>query len=44
MHLLLIADEPSEPDNFLKWIEPAKALNLLFHEHQSWAVSEALEA
>lgn len=34
--------EPTEEDNFLKWIEPIQAIVNLFHEHQSWAVNEAL--
>ena len=35
--------EPVEEDHFLKWIEPSQAIIILFHEHQSWAVSEALK-
>lgn len=35
--------EPIEKDHFLKWIEPSKAIKILFHEHQSWAVSEVLK-
>ena len=35
--------EPTEEDHSLKWIEPSQAINNLFHEHQSWAISEALE-
>ncbi|MGE7947102.1 NUDIX hydrolase [Lysinibacillus sp. NPDC093688] len=33
---------PTEVDHFLKWIEPNQAIDSLFHEHQSWAVNEAL--
>jgi 8-oxo-dGTP diphosphatase len=33
---------PQEPDHFLEWIEPMKAVDVLFHEHQSWVVEEAL--
>ncbi|MGM7685041.1 hypothetical protein ACSVDA_23325 [Cytobacillus sp. Hm23] len=35
--------KPIEKDHFLKWIEPSKAIKYLFHEHQSWAVNEALK-
>lgn len=35
--------EPIEEDHVLKLIEPSKAIKNLFHEHQSWAVSEALK-
>jgi 8-oxo-dGTP diphosphatase len=35
--------KPTEEDNFLKWIEPTQAIKNLFHEHQSWAVNEALK-
>jgi len=34
--------EPTEVDHFLKWMEPMQAIDCLFHEHQSWAVNEAL--
>lgn len=34
--------EPTEIDHLLKWIEPNQAMNSLFHDHQSWAVKEAL--
>ncbi|MDP4147637.1 MAG: NUDIX domain-containing protein, partial [Bacillota bacterium] len=33
---------PIEEDHLLKWIEPLEAIENLFHEHQSWAVNEAL--
>ncbi|SFS76164.1 NUDIX hydrolase [Paenibacillus sp. BC26] len=33
---------PTEEDHFLRWIEPAKAIESLFHEHQSWAVVKSL--
>ncbi|WP_241964575.1 NUDIX hydrolase [Paraliobacillus zengyii] len=35
--------KPIEEDHFLKWIEPSQAIKILFHEHQSWAISEALK-
>ncbi|WML24121.1 hypothetical protein [Neobacillus sp. OS1-33] len=35
--------KPTEEDNFLIWIEPTQAVENLFHEHQSWAVNEALK-
>lgn len=35
--------KPSEVGHFLKWIEPMQAIDCLFHEHQSWAVNEALK-
>jgi 8-oxo-dGTP diphosphatase len=35
--------KPIEADHFLKWIEPSQAIKNLFHEHQSWAISEALK-
>lgn len=35
--------EPLEIDHFLEWIELSKALKVLFHEHQSWAIGEALK-
>ncbi|MGN1385473.1 MAG: NUDIX hydrolase [Bacillus sp. (in: firmicutes)] len=34
--------EPTEEEDFLIWVEPARALENLFHEHQAWAVKEAL--
>ncbi|WP_442599921.1 NUDIX hydrolase [Neobacillus sp. D3-1R] len=34
---------PIEEDHFLKWIKPSQAIHNLFHEHQSWAISEALK-
>ncbi|HEO8418913.1 NUDIX hydrolase [Niallia sp. FSL W8-0635] len=34
--------EPTEEGHFLKWIEPNQAIQSLFHEHQSWAIQEAL--
>jgi 8-oxo-dGTP diphosphatase len=37
-----IAGEPTEEDHLLRWMEPAKARNCLFHEHQSWAVERML--
>ncbi|MGM0885268.1 MAG: NUDIX hydrolase [Bacillota bacterium] len=35
--------KPTEEDHFLQWIEPVQAIKSLFHEHQSWAVKEALD-
>ncbi|WP_273129220.1 NUDIX hydrolase [Bacillus weihaiensis] len=35
--------DPLEEDHSVIWIEPSKAIKNLFHEHQSWAVSEALK-
>jgi 8-oxo-dGTP diphosphatase len=37
-----ILGNPIEENHFLKWIEPSQAIENLFHEHQTWAVSEAL--
>ncbi len=34
--------EPTEEGHFLKWIEPNQAIESLFHEHQSWAIQEAI--
>jgi 8-oxo-dGTP diphosphatase len=36
-------NKPIEEDHILKWIEPFKAIENLFHEHQSWAVKQALK-
>ncbi|MCQ2011071.1 NUDIX domain-containing protein [Sporolactobacillus sp. STSJ-5] len=33
--------QPTESDNFLEWIDVSKCGQLLFHEHQAWAVQEA---
>ena len=38
-----LVSEPTEEDNFLIWVEPIQAAEHLFHEHQSWAVNEALK-
>lgn len=35
--------KPIEVDHNLKWMEPFEAKENLFHEHQSWAVYEALK-
>ncbi|MGE7111539.1 NUDIX hydrolase [Lysinibacillus sp. NPDC047702] len=35
-------NKPKEKEHFLKWIEPIQAIKNLFHEHQSWAVNEAI--
>ena len=34
--------KPTEVDHLLLWMEPMQAIDCLFHEHQSWAVNEAL--
>ena len=34
--------EPVEDDHFLCWVDINKLESLLFHEHQRWAVREAL--
>ncbi|MET1249105.1 NUDIX domain-containing protein [Sporolactobacillus sp. STCC-11] len=34
--------QPTEPDNFLEWVDVRECSPLLFHEHQAWAVREAL--
>lgn len=34
--------KPIEEDHFLEWLEPNRAIECLFHEHQSWAVKEVL--
>lgn len=34
--------KPTEKDNLQIWIDPTKAIENLFHEHQRWAVYEAL--
>ncbi|WP_400247364.1 NUDIX hydrolase [Niallia sp. JL1B1071] len=34
--------EPTEEGHLLKWLEPIQAIEGLFHEHQSWAIQEAL--
>jgi 8-oxo-dGTP diphosphatase len=35
-------NKPIEEDHILKWMEPFQAIENLLHEHQSWAVNEAL--
>lgn len=35
--------KPTEEDHFIKWVEPIQAIKHLFHEHQIWAVKEALK-
>lgn len=42
-HKGLEISKPTEEDNFLIWMEPTEAIKKLFHEHQSWAVNEALK-
>jgi 8-oxo-dGTP diphosphatase len=37
-----LLDIPSEEDHFLEWMDPAKATKCFFHQHQSWAIKEAL--
>jgi 8-oxo-dGTP diphosphatase len=34
---------PKEDDHFLEWCDPNKAIESLFHRHQSWAVKDAVE-
>lgn len=34
--------DPIEEGHYLRWIEPEAAKDYLFHEHQSWAVGQAL--
>ena len=34
--------EPTEEDHSLRWLKPIKAIDNLFHEHQSWAIKEGL--
>ncbi|GAA0339475.1 NUDIX hydrolase [Bacillus carboniphilus] len=34
---------PTEVDHYLKWIKPNQAIEILLHDHQSWAVNEALK-
>lgn len=36
-------NKATEEEHFLKWIEPIDAIGKLFHEHQSWAVNEAIK-
>jgi 8-oxo-dGTP diphosphatase len=38
-----VKDEPIEENHFLRWLEPEYAIKHLFHEHQVWAVMEALK-
>ncbi|MGI1807119.1 hypothetical protein ACRPK8_15485, partial [Exiguobacterium sp. TDN 0502] len=35
--------DPIEDDHALRWIDPVKAIEDLFHEHQRWAVQKVLE-
>lgn len=35
--------EPTEAGHFLRWIQIEKAMEYLFHDHQSWALGKALE-
>ncbi|MEW9052464.1 MAG: NUDIX domain-containing protein [Neobacillus sp.] len=35
--------KPIEEDHLLLWLEPSQAIITLLHEHQSWAVIEALK-
>lgn len=34
--------QPIENDHFLKWIDARAYKSMLFHEHQAWAVGQAL--
>ncbi len=35
--------DPIEDDHALRWIDPVKAIEHLFHAHQRWAVQKALQ-
>ncbi|HJV16675.1 MAG TPA: hypothetical protein VJ546_04705 [Bacillales bacterium] len=35
--------KPLEEDHSLIWLELEKAIESLFHEHQSWAVKKAMQ-
>lgn len=35
--------KPIEEDHFLTWMDPSEAIENLFHEHQSWAVRQAVK-
>lgn len=35
--------KPLDDDHFLIWLKPDEAIENLVHEHQSWAVNEALK-
>ncbi|MCO7175448.1 NUDIX domain-containing protein [Sporolactobacillus kofuensis] len=34
---------PVEPDNFLEWVDVQQSADLMFHEHQAWAIQKALD-
>ena len=36
------AGEPVEDDHQLRWVETGAAANMLFHEHQAWALQKAV--
>ena len=35
--------EPAEEDHSLVWLDPASSADYLYHDHQAWAVDEALK-
>lgn len=34
---------PIETDNFLEWVDVRQSADLMFHEHQAWAIQKALD-
>jgi 8-oxo-dGTP diphosphatase len=42
VRLLQNVQQPIENDHFLKWVDAHACKSLLFHEHQAWAVGQAL--
>jgi len=36
-------NKPTEDDHLFIWVEPSHAVENLFHEHQIWAINEALK-
>ncbi|MEH7443582.1 NUDIX domain-containing protein [Bacillus sp. JJ1122] len=42
-NILCKSGKPTEDGHYLRWLEPAKAINCLFHDHQSWAVGKVLK-
>ncbi|WP_290446451.1 NUDIX hydrolase [Sporolactobacillus shoreicorticis] len=41
--LLQNVQRPIENNHFLKWVDARACKSLLFHEHQAWAVGQALQ-
>ncbi|MDE5414370.1 NUDIX hydrolase [Alkalihalobacterium chitinilyticum] len=35
--------KPIEEDHFLIWMDPSEAIENLYHEHQSWAIRQAVK-